>query len=70
MSPTPLEEKHTDVFVEVASTDEEPLAAQGTPERTLAERKLVRKLDYRILPTIILIYIMNYIDVGPPPSVR
>ncbi|KAJ7506747.1 MFS general substrate transporter [Mycena galericulata] len=34
----------------------------GTPERILAERKLVRKLDSRLLPTIFLIYIMNYID--------
>ncbi|KAJ7133534.1 MFS general substrate transporter [Mycena epipterygia] len=34
----------------------------GTPERILAERALVRKLDFRLLPTIFLIYIMNYID--------
>ena len=31
--------------------------------RKTAERKLVRKLDSRLLPTIVLIYIMNYIDV-------
>ena len=31
--------------------------------RKAAERKLVRKLDSRLLPTIVLIYIMNYIDV-------
>ena len=35
------------------------------PERRMAEeRRLVRKLDMRLLPTIILIYIMNYIDVS------
>ncbi|KAF8215054.1 MFS transporter [Mycena galopus ATCC 62051] len=34
----------------------------GTPERILAEKKLVRKLDFRLLPAIFLIYIMNYID--------
>ncbi|KAJ7143617.1 major facilitator superfamily domain-containing protein [Mycena crocata] len=34
----------------------------GSPERILAERKLVRKLDTRLLPTIFLIYIMNFID--------
>ena len=28
-----------------------------------AERKLVRKLDNRLLPTIVVIFIMNYIDV-------
>lgn len=31
--------------------------------RPAAERHLVRKLDRRLLPTIILIFIMNYIDV-------
>ncbi|KAI0767021.1 MFS general substrate transporter [Fomes fomentarius] len=30
--------------------------------RPAAERRLVRMLDMRLLPTIILIYIMNYID--------
>lgn len=34
-----------------------------TSLRAQAERKLVRKLDWRLLPTIILIFIMNYIDV-------
>jgi hypothetical protein len=32
--------------------------------RQTAERKLVRKLDFRLLPTIVLIFIMNYIDVS------
>lgn len=31
--------------------------------RVAAERTLVRKLDSRLLPTIVLIFIMNYIDV-------
>lgn len=31
--------------------------------RVAAERKLVRKLDFRLLPTIVLIFILNYIDV-------
>jgi hypothetical protein len=39
------------------------LPEPGTPERLLAERKLVRKLDSRMLPTIFIIFIMNYIDV-------
>ncbi|KAI0090771.1 MFS general substrate transporter [Irpex rosettiformis] len=30
--------------------------------RPAAERQLVRALDYRLLPTIILIFILNYID--------
>jgi len=41
----------------------EKLSEPGSRERLLAERKLVRKLDMRLLPTIFLIYIMNYIDV-------
>lgn len=32
--------------------------------RPSAERRLVRMLDMRLLPTIILIFIMNYIDVS------
>ncbi|KAF8218614.1 MFS general substrate transporter [Tricholoma matsutake] len=34
----------------------------GSHERLLAERKLVRKLDMRLLPTVVIIYLMNYID--------
>ncbi|KAJ7819338.1 major facilitator superfamily domain-containing protein [Mycena olivaceomarginata] len=34
----------------------------GSVERLAAERKLLRKLDMRLLPTIFLIFIMNYID--------
>ena len=33
-------------------------------QRASAERRLVKKLDRRLLPTVIVIYIMNYIDVG------
>ena len=36
----------------------------GDNVRPAAERALVRKLDMRLLPTIILIFIMNYIDVS------
>ena len=32
--------------------------------RVRAERRLVRTLDMRLLPTIIVIFIMNYIDVS------
>ncbi|KAG6854291.1 hypothetical protein C0991_008539 [Blastosporella zonata] len=40
------------------------LPKPGTPERLVAERKLVRKLDSRLLPTVVVIYIMNYIDIS------
>lgn len=32
--------------------------------RASAEKKLVRTLDMRLLPTIVLIFILNYIDVS------
>jgi hypothetical protein len=32
--------------------------------RQAAERRLVRKLDFRLLPTIVIIFVMNYIDVS------
>ncbi|KAJ7820277.1 major facilitator superfamily domain-containing protein [Mycena leptocephala] len=59
------ENEKEEVFIENKATRADTLDAIpeiGTPERILAERKLVRKLDMRLLPTIILIYIMNYID--------
>ncbi|KAJ3982629.1 major facilitator superfamily domain-containing protein [Lentinula detonsa] len=42
--------------------EEDPLPPEGSTERILAERRLVKKLDRRVLPTIVLIFIMNYID--------
>ncbi|OJA12880.1 hypothetical protein AZE42_02909 [Rhizopogon vesiculosus] len=35
---------------------------QHSELRQAAERSLVRKLDFRLLPTIVIIFIMNYID--------
>lgn len=45
----------------VAGTDGDLLSADARPE---AERRLVRQLDLRLMPTIIIIFIMNYIDVS------
>ena len=36
--------------------------------RQVAERHLVRVLDSRLMPTIIIIFLMNYIDVSVLPS--
>lgn len=33
-----------------------------TAEEKVLEKKLVRKLDRRIMPLVILVYLMNYID--------
>jgi hypothetical protein len=69
MSKESVNEKRNEVMVEKKAADTsradlDGLPDIGTPERILAERKLVRKLDCRLLPTIFLIYIMNYIDVS------
>ena len=33
-----------------------------TPEEKELEKKLVRKIDLRIMPLMVLVYLMNYID--------
>lgn len=47
--------------VSVVGSDDVLLSAEARPE---AERRLVRQLDLRLMPTIIIIFIMNYIDVS------
>lgn len=54
-------EKTGDAFTE---KNDEGLPAPGSQGRLLAERRLVRQLDVRLIPTIFLIFIMNYIDVS------
>jgi hypothetical protein len=46
------------------SVDDEELPEPGSVERIAAERRLVRKLDFRLMPMLFLIFIMNYIDVS------
>lgn len=47
-----------------SSQVDDPDGALLAPSRRIqAERELVRALDFRLLPAIILIFIMNYIDV-------
>jgi hypothetical protein len=41
-----------------------PLPPPGSIERLELEKKLLRKLDWRVLPTVMIIFIMNYIDVS------
>lgn len=57
-------EEAREIFTEKSNQDDESLPAPGSQERLLAERKLVRKLDVRLIPTVFLIFIMNYIDVS------
>lgn len=51
------------VLEEVGTIPGQKLPEPGSHERMLAERALLRKLDRRLLPTIFVIFIMNYIDV-------
>ncbi|KAJ7052013.1 MFS general substrate transporter [Mycena amicta] len=44
------------------TSDRDATPASGTPERALAERRLLRKLDFRLLPAVTCIFILNYID--------
>ncbi|EUC29848.1 hypothetical protein COCCADRAFT_8025 [Bipolaris zeicola 26-R-13] len=48
-----------------------PLVAAMTPdERVLAEKRLRRKIDTRLMPMAILMYIMNYLDRNNIAAVR
>jgi hypothetical protein len=40
------------------------LSQPGSRAKLLAEQKLVRKLDMRLLPVVFAIYVLNHIDVG------
>lgn len=42
----------------------------ATEERAAAERKIKRMLDWRLMPTMILIYLLNYIDRTAVTSAR
>ena len=54
------------VYTEKSTTpsQDEGLPTLGSQERLLAERRLVRRLDMWLMPTIFIIFIMNYIDVS------
>lgn len=54
------------------SHDEAMHFGELTEEERAIEKKLVRKIDIMIMPLIVLVYLMNYIDryVMPPPTRR
>jgi hypothetical protein len=60
-------EKKSESFTEnVAEVQGEPddFFLLKEENRKAAERHLVRKLDMRLMPTVAIIYLMNYIDVS------
>lgn len=44
------------------SHDEAMHFGELTPEEKEIEKKLVRKIDARIMPLMVMVYLMNYID--------
>ncbi|KAI0343742.1 MFS general substrate transporter [Trametopsis cervina] len=61
-------DRKDDVSIEQVEKSQEMPVFEGDTEllapdvRASAERQLVRALDFRLLPTIVLIFILNYID--------
>lgn len=62
--PEKEEAADTSTAKEASQGDLKGLPAPGSQARLLAERRLVRKLDMRLIPTVFIIFIMNYIDVS------
>ncbi|KAJ6477323.1 MFS general substrate transporter [Mycena vitilis] len=62
MSKIADEKTHSSVEHRETADTVDALPEEGSAERLAAERRLVRKLDTRLLPTIFLIFILNYID--------
>ena len=48
-------EKHID-------TEQAMHLRQLTPDELIAEKKLRRKIDQRIMPVVVTVYLLNYID--------
>lgn len=60
------EEKKSDSITEnvvTALTEDDDFRLLTTENRKAGERALVRKLDSRLMPTAVVIYLLNYIDV-------
>jgi hypothetical protein len=63
-----IEDKPADSFVEMAAMDEKDAVAQGgdysgaVKKTSEEEIRLVRKLDWRIMPTLWAMYFLNYVS--------
>ncbi|KAF8439018.1 hypothetical protein L210DRAFT_3646541 [Boletus edulis BED1] len=49
-------------FMETMVGEQEPGGLLKEENRKAAERHILRKLDTRLMPTVVIIYLMNYID--------
>ena len=54
----------------VAQGSEDDFQLLTAENRKAGERQLVKKLDFRLLPTIVIIFLMNYIDVSDHLTAR
>jgi hypothetical protein len=54
---------HVEVFTTVGEGRRPDHGPIDSENRDGAEKRLLRKLDVRVVPMIMIIYIMNYIDV-------
>jgi len=70
-----ISEKQKDVYFEETSDTaraELPDSLKGLPKEELAvlEKKLVRRIDVRLLPILVIMYILNYLDRNNIASAR
>ncbi|GAB7349704.1 hypothetical protein MBLNU459_g0445t3 [Dothideomycetes sp. NU459] len=71
-------EKDVSKFLAVANADRPNQRMEAPPlirvmtaeDRAHVERKLVRKIDFRLMPAVIIMYIMNYLDRNNIASAR
>jgi hypothetical protein len=63
---TALEDKVSkDMFIETKEDGSEtslPLKEKMTPEELLADQKLVRLIDFKLIPFLALLYLMSFLD--------
>jgi len=60
--PQELADTKLDRFVTGRSDIPDSIASLSPEERRVAEKKLVRRIDFRLLPMLVMMYIMNYLD--------
>ena len=68
-SPSPESHAHIEALNETgshASDSNDDGVLLENDKRASAERRLVKKLDRRLLPMLTLMFIMNYVDVRQP----
>jgi len=60
--PQELADTKLDRFITGRSDIPDSIASLSPEERRIAEKKLVRRIDFRLLPMLVMMYVMNYLD--------